>query len=85
MQRKSWIVAVAVAALVSAMATHPANAALVAGNGEIALDIAGPNSVNTGNITAATTGPMLAGNITVKSFIDPFVELQAEQFLRGSD
>ena len=42
-------------------------------NGSEALVVPGPNTVNTGNISAATTSLTLSGAIAVGSFLDPFL------------
>ena len=42
-------------------------------NGSFTASIAGPNSVNTGNITTATTALTLSGAEMVGSFMDPFL------------
>ena len=47
--------------------------AAVQPNGSFTASIAGPNSVNTGNITTATTALTLSGAETVGSFMDPFL------------
>ena len=57
---------------VSAFATT-AQAEPVQPNGSFTASIAGPNSVNTGNITTATTTLTLSGAETVGSFMDSFL------------
>jgi hypothetical protein len=47
--------------------------AAVQTNGSFTASIAGPNSVNTGNITMATTALTLSGAEMVGSFMDPFL------------
>jgi hypothetical protein len=47
--------------------------AAVQPNGSFTASIAGPNSVNTGNITMATTALTLSGAEMVGSFMDPFL------------
>src|SRR5215472_5418050 len=62
----------AAGALLAALAIHPAHAAPEP-NGSEALTVPGPNTVNTGNISAATTLLTLSGAIAVGSFQDPFL------------
>ena len=46
---------------------------MVEPNGSFTASIAGPNSVNTGNITPSTTLLTLSGTETIGSFMDPFL------------
>ena len=68
------MVAVAVAALIAAVGAHPANAAQVVGNGSLALDLPGTNTVDNTNISARTmTLSIGVANVTVAFFTDPFL------------
>ena len=69
--RALGLVALGPLALLAFAAT--AHAAAVQPNGSFTASIAGPNSVNTGNITTATTALTLSGAETVGSFMDPFL------------
>lgn len=60
------------AILVGVLAVHPAHA-LVIPNGSESMSISGLNTVDTGNITAATTLLTLSGPITLGSFLDPYL------------
>jgi PEP-CTERM motif-containing protein len=72
--RKVGIIAIGVAAmLICALAAPPAHAALVLPNGSESMAILGVNSVNTGDISLATTSLTLTGPIQVSSFLDPFL------------
>jgi hypothetical protein len=67
-------VAIGIAAtLICALATLPADAALVLPNGSESFAILGVNSVNTGDISAATTSLTLTGPFLLASFLDPFL------------
>jgi hypothetical protein len=72
--RKYGVVAIGIAAiLICALAAPPAHAALVTPNGSESMSISGANTVNTGDITAATTTLTLTGPITLGSFLDPYL------------
>jgi hypothetical protein len=63
----------AVAALGAALAASAANAAPVNPNGSMSISIAGPNTVNTMDISMSTTSLTVSGAETVGSFQDPFL------------
>jgi hypothetical protein len=73
---KSRLTAIGVAAiLIGALAAQPAYAAVLP-NGSESISISGANTVNTGDITAATTSLTLGGgatSITLGSFLDPYL------------
>ncbi len=62
----------AVAALGAALVAQPASATVVP-NGSFTVSIGGPNSVNNGNISTATTSLTLSGAELIGSFMDPFL------------
>ncbi len=63
----------AAAALIAVMAAYPAEAVPVNPNGSFTVSIGGPNTVNTGDISLATTSLTISGAETVGSFVDPFL------------
>src|SRR5919108_5280076 len=70
---KFALVPAGAAVLMLSLAGVQAYAAPVNPNGSEALTVAGPNTVNTGDISSTTTSLTLSGAIAVGSFVDPFL------------
>ena len=63
--------AIAGAALAGVIGYHPARAAAIP-NGSETFNVNGPNTVDTGSISLATTVLTIANVSTIGSFLDPF-------------
>ena len=70
---KFALVPAGAAVLMLSLVGVQAYAAPVNPNGSEALTVAGPNTVNTGDISSTTTSLTLSGAIAVGSFVDPFL------------
>lgn len=71
--RKFDVILAGITAGIALAALQPADAAPVAPNGSFTVQIVGPNSVNTGNISLATTSVTITGAENVGAFVDPFL------------